>query len=627
MKRAPVVIAALAVIVVGVVLAGVLLAIDRAPRERVATLDVDAIVNATGDVAITETFTWDFDTASRSQVLRTIPTSPSAGRSGVVPVRDVAVASATASAEVSFESASALEVVVIGDPGQSLTGAHDYRLTYTLGAVADGRAGDATVELNLIGTLSEVPIDDATVTLTVPGALANDVVCSIGAVGSTTRCAPTVTAGQTSTTITLGPLDLEPEQGVSMLVAYDAPADPAPPVQPFSDEARTTVADVSPSLEGLATEPTPPPPAGGGVVLLLVGLPLLLVGGTGGAWLWVRRFGRDHRWAGGAVDAVYAGGGPSTSVGEAEAHDLVTVAFVAPRDVRPGEGGALWRLRSGPDDQVATVVDLAIRGWITIDESDRSAPELVWCGAGDASELAPFERTLLQGLFAGVDLDSAAQPPPVTLGKYSSTFASAWTRLSGDLDDVLTNRQWMRGGAGLRTLAAVTAGVAMLAVGLLWCVGMAGGRIPGQTALGWAVVLPGGLLAGLGVGTLVAAGGMRARTAAGFSVWAQVEGLRLFMDGSEGEHARQAAEQGTLRQYVAWAVALDEVDRWESACTQAGVDPTQGWMVGGVGLGVGLGRLRAGSSAAATQPKSSGAGGGFSGSVGGGAGGGGFGSR
>lgn len=621
------VIAALAIVVVGVMLAGILLAIDRTPRERVAALAVDATVGATGDVAITETFTWDFDTATRRQILRTIPTLPSAGRGGVVPVRDVAVASATASAEVSFEPRSGLEVVVIGDPGQSLTGAHDYRLTYTLGAVADGRAGDATVELNLIGTLSEVPIDDASVTLTVPGVLLSDVVCSIGGVGSTTRCAPLVAAGQNSTTITLGPVDLEPEQGVSMLVAYDAPADPASPVQAFGAEARTTVSEAPASLDGLATEPTPPPPMGGGVVLLLVGLPLLLVGGTGGAWLWVRRFGRDRRWAGSAVDAVYAGDGPTTSVGEAEAHDLVTVAFVPPRDVRPGEGGALWRLRPGPDDQVATVVDLAIRGWITIDESDRSAPELLWRGAGDAAELAPFERTLLQGLFAGVDVDSVAQPPPVTLGEYSSTFASAWTRLGGDLDDVLTNRQWMRAGAGLRTLAAVAAGVAMLAVGLLWSVGVAGGRVAGQTALGWAVVLPGGLLAGLGIGTVLAAGGMRARTPEGFSVWAQVEGLRLFMDGSEGEHARRAAEQGTLRQYVAWAVALDEVDRWESACTQAGVDPTQGWMVGGVGLGVGLGRLRAGSSAAATQPKSSGAGGGFSGSVGGGAGGGGFGSR
>jgi hypothetical protein len=626
-KRAPVVVTAVVLVIAGLVFAVVLLAIDRTPRERVAALTVDAAVDATGDVAITETFTWDFDTATRSQVLRTIPTLPSAGRSGVVPVRNVAASSATASAEVTFEPRADFEVVVLGDPNQSLTGAHDYRLSYTLGAVADGRAGDATVELNLIGTLSEVPIDNASVVLAVPGAVLGDVVCSIGGVGSTTRCSPTVTAGSGSTTISLGPVDLDAEEGISMLVAYDAPADPAPPVQPFSDEARTTVADTPPSLDGLATESTPPPPAGGGVLLLLAAMPLVLAGGAGGAWLWVRRHGRDRRWAGGAVDAVYAGGGPSTSVGEAEAHDLVTVAFVAPRDVRPGEGGALWRLRSGPDDQVATVVDLAIRGWITIDESDRSAPALVWRGDGDRSDLAPFEQTLLQGLFAGVDLDSAAQPPPVTLGKYSSTFASAWTRLGGDLDDLLTSRQWLRGGAGVRTLVAVAAGVVLLGVGMLWAVGMAGGRVAGQTALGWAVVLPGGLLAGLGLGTMLAAGGMRARTPEGFSVWAQVEGLRLFMDGSEGEHARQAAEQGTLRQYVAWAVALDEVDRWESACTKAGVDPTHGWMVGGLGLGVGLGRLRAGSSAAATQPKSSGAGGGFSGSVGGGAGGGGFGSR
>ncbi len=680
MKRTPVVLTALVLLVASVVLAGILLAVDRTPRERVAALAVDAVVEGSGDVAIAETFTWDFDTATRSQILRTIPTLPAAGRDGVVPVRDVAAASATASAELTFEPQSGLEVVVIGDPKQSLTGAHDYRLTYTLGSVASGRAGDATVELNLIGTLSEVPIDNASVSLTVPGALLSDVVCSIGGVASTTRCAPTVVPAAGSTTITFGPVDLEPEQGISMLVAYDAPVDPAAPVQPFGADATTTVAATPPSLEGLATESTPPPPAGGGVLALLIGFPLVVVAGAGGAWLWVRRHGRDQRWAGSAVDAVFAGDGPTTTVGEAEAHDLVTVAFVPPRGVRPGEGGALWRLRSGTDDQVATVVDLAVRGWLTIDESDRSTTELVWRGAGDPSELAPFERTFLRGLFPTMDPETAAAlhlapptaseasqsagssqpsgsgelptdlptahlppppplppplpPPPlnadrprVVLGTYSASFATAWRRLGHDLDDVLANRHWLRNGAAVRTVAAIAAGTGLVIAGLAWAFAIAGGRVAGQTALGWAVVLPGAVLAGLGVGTLLAAGGMRARTPEGFSVWAQVEGLRLFMDGSEGEHARQAADNGMLRQYVAWAVALDEVDRWESACEQAGLDPTQGWMLGGVGLGMGLGRLRAGSSTAATQPKSSGAGGGFSGSVGGGAGGGGFGSR
>jgi hypothetical protein len=642
-----VVITAGVLVIAGLVLAVVLLAIDRTPRERVAALTVNAVVDATGDVAVTETFTWDFDTAVRSQVLRTIPTAPSAGRSGVVPVRDVAASSATASAEVTLEPQADVEVVVIGNRNQSLSGAHDYRLTYTLGSVANGRAGDATVELNLVGTLSQVPIDNASVILTVPGAVLADPVCSIGGVGSTARCSPAVRAGPDLTTISLGPVDLGPEQGISMRVAYDAPADPAGPVQPFSDEARTTLADAAAPVEGLATESTPPPPAGGGVLLLVVGLPLLVAGGAAVAWLWVRRHGRDQRWAGSAVDAVYAGGGAVTTVGEAEAHGLVTVAFVPPRDVRPGEGGALWRLRSGTDDRVATVVDLAIRGWLTIDESEPSTPELVWRGEADPSGLAPFERTLLRGLFPTMDPDRGASPTPdtgarhgdlppppqdeasprVTLGAYSPSFASAWSRLGTDLDDVLTTRRWLRPGAGMRTLAAVTAGAALVVLGMAWALGMASGRVAGQTALGWTVVFPGGLLAGLGIGTLLAAGGMRARTPGGFSVWAQVEGLRLFLEGSEGEHARQAAERGTLRQYAAWAVALDEVDRWESACANAGLDPTQGWMLGGAGLGMGVGRLRAGSSSAATQPRSGGAGGGSSGSVGGGAGGGGFSSR
>ncbi len=55
-----------------------------------------------------------------------------------------------------------------------ITGAHDYRLTYTLGAVASGVAGDAEVELDVVGTLSDVPVDGAVASVSVPGKLVGD---------------------------------------------------------------------------------------------------------------------------------------------------------------------------------------------------------------------------------------------------------------------------------------------------------------------------------------------------------------------------------------------------------------------------------------------------------------------
>jgi hypothetical protein len=468
----------------------------------------------------------------------------------------------------------------------------------------------------------------------VPGALIGGdaaVVCSVGEAGSTRRCDTTVTERGQTTVVSVGPVDLAARQGLSVQVRFDAPADPAPP-----DTVRVapTRAASPPDATGLSDVAGQPPAQPGALVVALVLGPLGLLGGAGGGWLITRRFGRDLRWAGGPADAVIGGGGghDMVSVGEAEAHAMVTVAFTPPSGVRPGEGGALWRLRAGDDDKVATVVDLAVRGWLTIDDSDIRRPRLVWRGrsadTGTGTELEQFERDLLAGLFSGVALDrpapSAGNPPVCELGEYSPSFARVWDQLGSALDERLRQRAWLRPGAGQRTLAAAAVGIVGLAMGIGWCALAVMGRWAGATALGWTVVVPGMVIAGAGLGVVAASAGMRARTPAGFSVWAQTEGLRRFMAGSEGSHARDAAERGVLRQYTAWAVALDEVNRWDQACRAAGVDPTAGWMSGQVGLAAGLSALRTGSARAATSPKSSGS---SSGSVGGGAGGGGFSSR
>lgn len=634
MSRIRVVAVAVVLALVGLVAVGAVVVADRAPRERVASLDVVAVVADSGDVAVTETFTWDFDTATRRQVLRQIPTAPAAGRSGVVNITNVGAASRTADTTVTFEPAADAVVVVIGDPVSQLTGTHDYRLGYTLGAVAAGRAGDAVVELDVIGTESGVAINDATAAVSVPGALVGGgdaVVCSVGEPGSTRRCATTVTANGAATVVAVGPVDLDPGQGVSLRVRYDAPVDPDPPAQ---QRQAPTLAAKPPDRSGLAAVAGKAPRAPGGLLVALVAGPLALVAAAGGAWVATRRFGRDLRWAGAPADAVYGGDGRTVTVSERDAQALVTVAFVPPAGVRPGEGGALWRLRPGADDKVATVVDLALRGWLTIDDTDRRRPVLVWRGTPDPAELEGYERALLSALFpaaldpAGAGVGAAGDAIVCPLGTYSPSFAAAWSALGADLDARLQERSWLRPGEVARTMAAVGVGVAAVAAGVGWCVLAVSQRWAGATALGYAVVVPGLVMAGAGLGTLAASAGMRSRTAAGFSVWARVAGLRRFMAESEGTHARHAADGGVLRQYTAWAVALDEVNRWEKACAAAGVDPTAGWMSGGSGLNGGVVALHVASMRTATSPSSSGgSSGGSSGSVGGGAGGGGFGSR
>lgn len=658
MRRAPFIAAAVALVVLSVGFAGGLLAVERTPRQRIAALDVAAVVDASGDVAVTEEFAWDFDTATRRQILRTIPTDPAAGRPGTVPISEVAAASATASAEVSLEPTAGVEVVVIGSPDQRITGTHEYRLTYTLGSVVDGVAGDAVVELDLVGTLSDLPVNDVTASVEVPGPLvggAGAVRASVGSPGSTTRLDVEVDSAVdgavdgdvAASVVRLGPVDLAPNEGISVRIRYDAPVDPAPPVP---GRVPTTLADEVLTDAGLATTALPPPALANPLGVLVV--PVAIVASAWAGWSVVRRWGRDRRWGGSAVDAAFGpgariprgatgddgtggetgggAGGAVVTVSESEANHLVTVAFAPPPGVAPGEGGALWRMRVGTDDRVATIVDLAVRGWLVVDDSRPAAPQLLWRGAGDPAALTDAERQLLMGLFGGgaQDLPGRGAAATVSLGTYSPAFAATWRQLGADLDPRSPARGWLRPGSGWRALAALAGGLAVAAVGALVCLVVAASRLPGTSVLGWLVVVPPALAVGAGLGCATTAGGMRARTPEGFAAWMGVEGFRRFIVGSDAEYSRHAAESGVLRPYVAWAVAFGEVERWERACVAAGVDPGEGWVAGGSGLSLAVAGLTSDTTRTATAPSSGGGGGGgFSGSVGGGAGGGGFSSR
>jgi uncharacterized membrane protein len=48
----------------------------------------------------------------------------------------------------------------------------------------------------------------------------------------------------------------------------------------------------------------------------------------------------------------------------------------------------------------------------------------------------------------------------------------------------------------------------------------------------------------------------------GCELWLRVESFRRFLAGPQADHLQEAAKQGVLGQYTAWAVAIGEIDRW-----------------------------------------------------------------
>ncbi len=131
-------------------------------------------------------------------------------------------------------------------------------------------------------------------------------------------------------------------------------------------------------------------------------------------------------------------------------------------------------------------------------------------------------------------------------------------------------------------------------------------------------------MAGAGLAALLGAWELPVRTAAGSGVFLRVESFRRFLAESEAYHAEEAAKRGVLREYTAWAVALDEIDRWSRAVSSSTVIPE----AAGLNYVYMAPLLMMSTVSAATAPRSSGGGGGGfgGGSIGGGAGGGGGGS-
>ena len=201
-----------------------------------------------------------------------------------------------------------------------------------------------------------------------------------------------------------------------------------------------------------------------------------------------------------------------------------------------------------PAHKVAWLIQAAIDGEIDLVEEGKREVRLVRKGQLSGP---------LATAFGGRD--------EIELGSYDATFASGWGQIDDQLQAwSLTSGLWDpladRRKTGIRVLGAL----AMLAGAVL---AFFGGFAASRWGEAWLVVVVVGSLLGRrrvrGAAARLGAPGAHAATAPG--LWLRVESFRRFLHESETFHAEEAAKRGVLREYTAWAVALDEIDRWERA--------------------------------------------------------------
>lgn len=594
MKR-PVKIWSHLIVVLSVLVVGVLAAIgfigQNHHSEKIEQLQV--VVSGDGDngVRITETIDQDFGSNSKHGPQLVVPNDFG------VPT-DVVASSPDAPDAVHVDDAPYDSPVQgtrirVGDAGTTITGQHRYTIAYTL---PTARYAAPTFALDAVGADSEIPIEHVTVIFS--GISLDNPSCSKGPVGTDGGCS------------------FEPGAPLQVKVDRLAPK-----------EGITVSGEVTQWREGTKVQ-APPLPDRRPDRLAFTMLWTMALGALSAAavYIWSVRSGANEVLGSSPAEAAHgvSGPGPGTTrkVSDRELADMATIEFAPPKGIEPWQGAVVLFEELDASSVTAWFSGAVASELLTIEEN-HGDPRLSRGPKADQADAVTLK--VLDKLFGNrqvVDLDS-----------YDPKFASAWSEVEELQDAWVKQSGWWWSGTPKRGMGK-PGGCATFAVLVFFTVILA---VASAVALGLLGVIGGvvtGIVVSLGLPALVArvayAPLRPGRTANGSAYALQVGSFRKFLVESEGQYVEWAWKNGLLRQYSAWAVALDAADAWQAAMERAGV-PQEEIHTSSPLLVHSMASSFNSSHVAPAPPSSSGSSssfssGGFSGSSGGGGGGGSHGS-
>jgi uncharacterized membrane protein YgcG len=547
-----------AVVLLALCAAGASAAGAQSGPERIRNYDVDVHIEPTGTVRVHETIDYDFGVVPKHGIFRDVPVRfdypPKANHDRVYPLDVVSVqASEGTPAQYTIESGDhdgiGLKRIKIGDPDRTISGRHTYDITYTLRGVLNGFEDHDELFLNAIGPGWTVPIDRATVTVDAPADIAR-VGCFSGPVQSRLPCASADSSGPAAT-FTQGTIP----PGAAFTVVVAIPKGAVPPPKPILEERFSLGAafSITPATAGIA----------GASLALVVGAFLLLQ----------YRFGRDRRYRGSAVDQAFGSESGAEERVPVLHHEETPVEFVPPDNLRPGQLGTLVDFTANPLDVTATIVDLAVRGYLVIEEIPGEGGFLhkpdwkLTKKKEPGPELKEYEQKLLGGLFEDGN--------EVKLSDLQFTFAQRMNEVQQALtDDAMAQRWFVR----LPSIARLQWGV----LGVL--VLLAGVGVTILLAVFTHAALLGIPLVVAGILLTFGAYWMPQRTAKGTGVLRRTEGFRRFINESEKERARFAEKKNLFSEYLPYAIVFGATGKWAAAF--AGLDDqppdTSSWYIASV---------------------------------------------
>lgn len=516
---------------------------------------VDYDLQADGSVRVSELIAWEFPGGDRHGIERYVTVAAGyQDRTDVYrayEVSDVTAASPSgAPTDVGLSTFGTILRIRVGSPDITVSGVQDYVVSYTVHDVLND-IGDGTAEFyyDTIDSSNTQTYRSPSVSVTAPAA-ATQVACYRGPYGSTEQC--DATAGTTST---FASADLVPGDGMTVIASY--------PREAFGQ----LVVDLREQDSGsfsTGTRSSPIPRTAQRIVsgaLLGTGVLVPLLAGAG-MFLLHRRKGRDE-W--------YVGLTPGLSPGPGEEHatergalPTIAVQFTPPAGVTPGLVGVVQDESADTVDVSATLVDLAVRGYLTIEETEHAT----WFKKDDwrlttarppaaATPLSQYEESLYLAVFAGGS--------SVLLSELKNTFKPKLDLVRGEMYSEVVRRGWFvrspqtqrAGWYGLAVVLFIL-GIGTFTIGTPFMLDLfpeSGLPFPASIVVG----------AGLIVAAIITGATARQmswRTARGSAVLAQSLGFRRYLETAEAGQIRFEEAESIFSRYLPYAIVFGVAERW-----------------------------------------------------------------
>lgn len=488
---------------------------------------------------------------------------------------------------------SGILTVKIGDPDVTVTGRQVYILRYRLQGALDAYEDHDELYWNSSGTWP-VPVRYFEARVVLPGEGAPRGACYVGFAGSDELCDARATAGDE---LVFSSRALEPGEQVTVAAGWEKGLVEVPPplvIRP----ARVADYVAFDALEW-------------------TGLALTVLGGLAVVMALWWRHGRDRQYR----TIYYLTEDPTEQTRPFFGGAPLVVEYTPPDDLRPVQMGVLLDERADTLDVTATVIDLAVRGYLHITE----VPKEGWFGKADwelerrkdGKDLFPYERKIVDALFE--------KGERVRLSDLKYEFADDLVKAKRLIYDDAMAHGWfsVRPETSKRAWGMVGLGVVFAGIGLMLLAATLAGRAFAPAGVSLA-----------GVAMMAAAPSMSRRTAKGSEALRRVLGFRLYIATAETQRQEFNEREGIFARYLPYAIVFGCVDRWARAFRTLEAEAqrsTAGWYTGvgafeAMRFSEGLRGFSQSVSSTLASTRSSGGSGFGGGSAGGGGGGGGGGS-